>query len=167
MGVVSWIIRSLRIPGTWVDCSACVERALETASIRTGDRRSASSVDLLKAVLEIQDAGIRRFLTTLGCDPNVLLEQASGSQPGGHRADKSCLAVLRDAYRVVPTTAIHLVTTDGCLVNRKQVLHSCHLLAGFSRRGRSDASLMLRRHGVDLERVPDLAAEWSAYHDAG
>lgn len=167
MGLVTWIIRSLRIPGTWVDCSACVERALVAASMRTGDRRSASSVDLLRAVLDIQDAGLRRFLAAIGSDPQVLLQQASASQQSDRRADKLCLAVVRDAYRVVPTTPIHLVTTAGCVVNRKQVLHSCHLVAGFSRHVRSDASLLLRQHGIDLERVPDLAAGWSAYHDAG
>lgn len=167
MGLVTWIIRSLRIPGTWVDCSACVERALENASIRTGDRRSASSVDLLEAVLEMQDAGLRRFLAARGADPHVLLQQATALQQGGRRADKLCLAVVRDAYRVVPSTPIHLVTTEGCIVDRKQVLHSCHLLAGFARHGRSDASLLLRRHGMDLERGPDLAAAGSDFHDAG
>ena len=167
MSLVAWIIRSLRIPGTWVDCSPCVERALETASIRTGERRSASSVDLLKAVLEIHDAGLRRLLVAIGSDPQVLLQQASAAQQGGRRADRLCVAVVRDAYRVVPTTPIQLVTTDGCVVNRRQVLHSCHLVAGFSRHERSDASLLLRQHGVDLVRAPDLAAGWSAYHDAG
>ncbi|MCB9886041.1 MAG: hypothetical protein H6838_11135 [Planctomycetes bacterium] len=167
MGLVKWIIVSLRIPGTWVDQSACVERALEVASVRAGDCQAASSMDLLKAVLEIQDAGIRRLLVTLGCDPQALLQQASGLQQSGRRADKSCLAVIRDAYRVVPATAIHLVTTDGFIVNRKQVLHSCHLIAGFSRHRRSDASLLLRQHGVGLERAPDLAAAWSTFHDAG
>lgn len=167
MGIVTWIIRSLRIPGTWVTTSACVESALKTSWIRTGDRGSASSVDLLKAILELQDAGLRRFLASLGCDPQHLLQQACGWHQVGRRADKLCLAVVRDAYRVVPTTAIHLVTADGCIVSRKQVLHSCHLLAGFSHHGRSDAYLLLRQHGLDLERVPDLADEWSAYHDAG
>lgn len=165
MGLVSWIIRSLRIPGTWMDSSACVDRALAAAAIRTGDRRSANSLDLLAAVLELQDAGIRRCLAHLGCDPDAVLQQAIASLKSGYCTDRSCLAVVRDAYRVVPTTAIHLVTSDGCVINRKQTLQSCHLLAGFSRQRRSDASLLLRKGGVPLDRIGDLA-EGTAFPDA-
>ncbi len=166
MGLVSWIIRSLRIPGTWMDSSDCVAHALAEAAIRTGDRRSASSLDLLAAVLQIQDAGLRRCLAHLGCDPDVVLEQALASLKSGYCTDRSCLAVARDAYRVVPTTAIHLVTSDGCVINRKQTLHSCHLLAGFSRQRRSDASLLLSRLGFERARLGDIAAEWLAFQDA-
>lgn len=165
MGLVSWIIRSLRIPGTWMDSSACVDRALAAAAIRTGDRRSANSLDLLAAVLELQDAGIRRCLAHLGCDPDAVLQQAIASLKSAYCTDRSCLAVVRDAYRVVPTTAIHLVTSDGCVINRKQTLHSCHLLAGFSRQRRSDASVQLSRLGFERARLGDIAAEWLVFQD--
>lgn len=167
MSLVSWIFSALRIPCTWITCTECVGRALDTAAIRTGDRYSAGSLDLLEAVLEIEDSGLRRLFDSLGGVSQGVLSETASALRGERGLDRLCLSVLRDSYPVVPVTAIQLVTEGGGIVNRKQLLHSAHLLWGFTRTRRSDAARLLARRGLDHERVSRVADSLSDFPDPG
>lgn len=109
-----------------------------------------------------EDSGLRRLLASLGCDLDALLRDVSAFVRENTRSDGLCQRIVNDAFRVASTERIDLVTRSGGVVDRKQVVHSCHLLAGFLN-ARSDAAMLLQRHGIE-EGVLDRIA-WDDHRD--